>query len=70
MGGSEIGIAYLDAASRELGSQGGFETIQLARTTAQVGLRARTYATSVKVVIYRGRTLAEGGVLEEVALSR
>jgi hypothetical protein len=61
-----IGIAYLDGTGRELGSDNGHQNVDMARQVAETGLRVRTYATAVRVTIYKGRSLAEGEVLEEV----
>ena len=60
-----LSIAYVDAAGRDLASEDGFHSIGLARAAAKSGFESRIYPRAVKVVIYRGRTLADGSVLEE-----
>jgi hypothetical protein len=68
--GGELSIAYVDARGRELASEGGLQTIGMARAPAQGGLQTGIYPRATKVIIYRGRTLAEGEQLEEVSRER
>lgn len=60
-----LSIAYVDADGRDLASEDGFQSIGQARAAAKTGFELRIYPRAVKVVIYRGRTLADGSVLEE-----
>jgi hypothetical protein len=61
----DIGCAFLDESGRNLGFQGGFGEVTQARETASNLARVQTYPDATKIVIFRGRTLAEGTVLEE-----
>lgn len=59
------GIAWVAADGREVGSSGGLDDLTLARREAHSGLM-HTYPRAAAAVIYQGRSLTEGVVVERI----